>query len=307
MNKVAKKISARRIDVADLIFQVILYLGFTLFMLICGYPFYYIFINTISDNRLVDLGRVLFYPIGLHLGNYRNIFHLANIGSSTINSVARTVIGTAASTLVTSYMAYLFSKQEMWGRKVLYRMTVATMYFSAGLIPVYLNIRNLQLMDSFWVYIIPGLISVYNMVLIKTYIESIPAEVEESASIDGAGYFTRFFIIVLPLSIPIIATVALFSAVGHWNAFMDCLLYIQQPKLYTLQYILQMYFRQAAQLATQLSQGIGGSGAAETLNALTPTSVKLTITIVVTVPILLVYPFVQRFFVKGIMVGDVKG
>ena len=288
-------------SVGDHIFQAINYAVFTLITLICVYPFYYIVINTISDNKLVDLGRVMFY-----FDNYVNIMKLPNMGTGAINSVARTVIGTVLGTLITSYMAYLFTKEELWGRKVWYRLTVATMYFSAGLIPGYLNIKMLGLMNTFWVYIIPNLISVYNMVLVKTYIESLPASLEESAQIDGAGYFRRFAVIVLPLCVPILATIALYSAVGHWNNFMDCLLYIQSPKLYTLQYILNMYFRQAAQLAQQIANGTV-SADESALNALTPTSVKLTVTVVITVPILLVYPFVQRYFVKGIMVGAVKG
>ncbi len=193
-------------SVGDHIFQAINYAVFTLITLICVYPFYYIVINTISDNKLVDLGRVMFYPIGIHFDNYVNIMKLPNMGTGAINSVARTVIGTVLGTLITSYMAYLFTKEELWGRKVWYRLTVATMYFSAGLIPGYLNIKMLGLMNTFWVYIIPNLISVYNMVLVKTYIESLPASLEESAQIDGAGYFRRFAVIVLPLCVPILAT-----------------------------------------------------------------------------------------------------
>ena len=163
-------------------------------------------------------------------------------------------------------------------RKLWYRFTVATMYFSAGLIPTYLNLRMLGFMNNFLVYIIPGMISVYNMVLIKTYIESLPAELEESAEIDGAGYIRRFVSIVLPLSVPIIATVSLFTAVSQWNSFMDCLLYITKPQLYTLQYILQMYFRQAQQLAQQLE--MGGDSAFQA----TPKGIQMTITMVITIP-----------------------
>lgn len=294
-------------SVGDHVFQIINYAIFTIFTLICFYPFYYIFINTISDNHLVDIGQVMFYPKNIHFGNYVDVMKLPNMLTGALNSVARTVIGTTLTTLVSSYMAYLFTKEEMKGRKIWYRLTVATMYFSAGLIPGYLNIRMLGLMNNFLVYIIPGLVSVYNMVLVKTYIESIPASLEESAAIDGAGYLRRFFIIVLPLCVPILATIALYSAVGHWNNFMDCLLYITNQKLYTLQYILQMYFRQASQLAQQIASGMVSAGQAESLNALTPTSVKLTVTVVITVPILLVYPFIQKYFVKGIMIGAVKG
>lgn len=290
-----------KVSAGDHVFQIINYTIFTIFTLLCVYPFYYIFINTISNNDLVALGKITIIPEGIHFGNYVDVFKLPNLANAAVNSVARTVIGTALSTVVTSYLAYFFTKEQMWKRKLWYRLVVATMYFNAGFIPVYLNIKMLGLTNSFLVYIIPGLISVYNMVLVKTFIESLPAGLEESAAIDGAGYFTRFFRIVLPLCTPILATVSLFTAVGHWNSFMDCLLYINKPGLYTLQYILQMYFRQAEQLAQQLE--MGGDSAFQA----SPKGIQMTITMVITIPIICVYPFVQRFFVKGIMVGAIKG
>lgn len=285
----------------DHVFQIVNYIIFILFTLICVYPFYYLFINTISDNSLVNAGKIMFFPKGIHFRNYIDVMKLENLGSAAFNSVARTVLGTALSAIVCSYLAYFFTKQNLWRRKLWYRLTVATMYFSAGLIPTYLNLRMLGFMNNFLVYIIPGMVSVYNMVLIKTYIESLPAELEESAEIDGAGYMRRFVSIVLPLSVPIIATVSLFTAVSQWNAFMDCLLYVTKPQLYTLQYILQMYFRQAQQLAQQLE--MGGDSAFQA----TPKGIQMTITMVITIPIICVYPFVQRYFVKGIMVGAIKG
>lgn len=288
----------------DRIFDIINYTIFGIFTLICIYPFYYMFINTISDNRLVDAGKVMFYPMGIHFQNYLDVLEIPDIGRATLVSLIRTVLGTLFSTVCTAYMAYFFTKQNMWKRKFWYRFCIVTMYFGAGLIPGYLNLRDLHLLNTFWVYIIPGLISIYNMVLVKTYIESIPAELEESAELDGAGYLTRFFKIVMPLCTPILATIALWSAVGNWNSFMDTLLYITDSKYYTLQYLLQMYFREAANLAQQMQNG---ATIVNPATALTPTSVKLTVTVIVTVPILCVYPFVQRFFVKGIMVGSVKG
>lgn len=293
-------------SVGDHIFQAINYAVFTLITLICVYPFYYIVINTISDNKLVDLGRVMFYPIGIHFDNYVNIMKLPNMGTGAINSVARTVIGTVLGTLITSYMAYLFTKEELWGRKVWYRLTVATMYFSAGLNPGVLEHQDAGA-DEY-------VLGVYHPEPDLGVQHGAGEDVHRvAAGIAGrvgadrrSGYFRRFAVIVLPLCVPILATIALYSAVGHWNNFMDCLLYIQSPKLYTLQYILNMYFRQAAQLAQQIANGTV-SADESALNALTPTSVKLTVTVVITVPILLVYPFVQRYFVKGIMVGAVKG
>lgn len=232
-----------KMDWKDRLFHTINYTAFILFALICFYPFYYLFISTISRNDFVDLGKITFYPIGIHFQNYIDVFKLDRIGNAALVSLARTVLGSAITLLFSAYMAYIFTKNNLWGRKILYRITIATMYFSAGIIPKYLNIKMLGLMDSFWVYIIPGMISVYNMILIKTFIESLPPSLEESAQIDGAGYFTRFFRIVLPLSTPILATVALFAIVGNWNAFMDTKLYINDHNLFTLQYILYEYIQ----------------------------------------------------------------
>ena len=289
----------------DKVFQCINYFVYFLFTFICAYPFYFLVINSISDGHMVDLGRVLFYPVNVTFENYTNIFALDGFGDSAIISVLRTVIGTGCSILFTAYLAYFFTKRTMWHYTLWYRLIISTMYFSAGMIPVYLNIRDLGLLNSFAVYIIPGLLSVYNMVLIKTYIESIPGSMEESAEIDGAGVMVRFFRIILPLSVPILATVTLFSAVGQWNSFMDTLLYITDKSLYTMQYTLQMYFRQADVVSKQIASGI--ASADSVAQSVSPSTIRLTITVIVTVPIVCVYPFVQRYFVKGIMIGAVKG
>jgi len=221
---------------------------------------------------------------------------------AVIVSILRVIVGTTCTLLVNSYLAYFFTKEKMWGRKVWYRMVVITMYFSAGLIPIYLNNRMLGLLNRFWVYILPGLVGVYNMILVKTSIEALPADLEESAYLDGAGYLTRFFKIVLPLQKPILATTGLFIAVSEWNDFFTTKLYITRPKLYTLQFKLYELLSQVSAAAqnTEL-EGI------EEANAITSTGISMTLTVVVTVPIMLVYPFVQKYYVKGIMIGAVKG
>lgn len=295
-----------KMDWKDRLFHTINYTAFILFALICFYPFYYLFISTISRNDFVDLGKITFYPIGIHFQNYIDVFKLDRIGNAALVSLARTVLGSAITLLFSAYMAYIFTKNNLWGRKILYRITIATMYFSAGIIPKYLNIKMLGLMDSFWVYIIPGMISVYNMILIKTFIESLPPSLEESAQIDGAGYFTRFFRIVLPLSTPILATVALFAIVGNWNAFMDTKLYINDHDLFTLQYILYEYMNNASSVAaTIISQS--DMTLLDSMTRVTETSLKFTITMVTVIPVMCVYPFVQKFYVKGVMIGAVKG
>lgn len=299
-----KKIKKSR---EDIIFDIINYTFFTLFTLLCVYPFYYVFINSISANNLVDAGKVMFYPKGVHFHNYVEVLKMERLGTAAWVSLARTVLGTVLSMLGASYMAYLFTKEHMWKRKLWYRMVIATMYFSAGLIPGYMNMRMLGLVNTFWVYVIPGLFPVYNMVLIKTYMESISPSLEESAEIDGAGYFIRFIRIVMPLCIPILATVALFSAVGQWNSFMDTLIYVTDYKLYTLQFLLYQYINQAKNLAAQIASGSVGVGDIDPGKVVSPTSVQLTVTIVVVFPVICVYPFLQRYYVKGIMIGAVKG
>lgn len=286
-------------------FHVVVYVVFGLFTLLCVYPFYYLLICTISNSQLVDMGRIILWPRDIHFSNYQEIFRVQNLGRAAAVSVVRTFLGTGISLLATSYMAYFFTKENMWGRKFWYRLTVITMYFSAGMIPVYLNNRMLGLTNTFWIYIIPGMISVYNMILVKTSIEALPGELEESAVLDGAGYLTRFFSIILPLQKPILATVGLFMAVGHWNDFFTTKLYVTDTKLYTLQYLLYELLNQVQAASQQIQYESMARSAAAT--AITPTGIRLTLTAVVTIPIMIAYPFVQKFYVKGIMIGAVKG
>lgn len=284
----------------EIIYHIFAYIIFGLIFLICAYPFYYLLICTISDNKLVDLGKILLYPKGIHFDNYIKIFETNNLLNSAKVSLIRVVVGTGLQLLVTSYMAYFFTKTEMWGRKFWYRMVVATMYFSAGMIPIYLNNKMLGMVNSFAIYVIPGMLNVYNMVLIKTSIESMPAELEESAYLDGAGYFTRLFKIVLPLQKPILATVGMFAAVSHWNDFFTTKLYITKPKLYTLQFLLYELLNQIRSLTEQVTGDLD-------YNAITPMATRMTLTAIVVFPIMMVYPFIQKYYVKGIMIGAVKG
>ena len=301
MKTIAKQKSTHiKMTRGDIVFNVVGIIIFALLTLLCAYPFWYLMICTISDQRMVDLNQIVLLPHGINFKNYVEIFKVQNLGNAAMISVARTILGTLTSLICTSYMAYFFTKQNMWHRKLWYRLTVVTMYFSAGLIPGYLNNKMLGLTNTFWIYIIPGLISVYNMVLVKTNIEAMGPELEESAYLDGAGYLTRFFKIVLPLQTPILATVSLFSAVSHWNDFFTTKLYITNTKLYTLQFLLYELLQQVTAAANQIEGG-------DPYATITPTGIRLTLTAVVVIPILCVYPFVQRFYVKGLMVGAVKG
>lgn len=295
----------RKLSKADIVFNVVSYTIFSLLVVIFAYPFYFLLISTISDNQMVNLNKIFLYPVGVHFQNYIDVFKLDRMRSSALISVARTLVGTLTSVLVTFYMAYFFTKEDMWHRKLWYRMKVITLYLGAGMIPVYLNIKMLGMLNSFWVYVIPGCFSAYNMILMKTFIESLPASLEESAEIDGAGYLTRLVRIVLPLSKPILATIALFSAVSQWNAIFDTKLYITNTKLYTLQFTLYEYQQQVKSIQDTLRQMEIESANLQT--AASTTSLRLTMTAVTVIPIMCVYPFIQKYYMKGVMLGAVKG
>lgn len=291
----------------DLFFDILNHGIFGIFTLLCIFPFYYLFINTISDNALVTAGKISFYPIGIHFDNYLAILQLGDLVTAIGVTISRTLIGTVLMVFASALCGYVFTKQEMWHRKLWFRLIVIMMYLNAGLIPWYLNMAMLGLTNNFLAYILPGIVAPYNLILVKTYMESIPAELEESAQLDGAGYWTRFTKIIFPLSKPILATIAIFGAVGHWNSFQDSLILMQsKPELFTLQHKLYIYLNQASNLAATMQSG-GTFSQGQVQNLMNIKVVKYTVAMVTVIPILLVYPFMQKYFEKGIMLGAVKG
>lgn len=292
----------------DRTFQVINILIFAIFAIICAYPFYYLIINSISANDLSASGKVNFLPHGFQLENYVKVFQLNGLGTAAMVSLGKTVIGTICTVLASVYLGFMFTQQRMWHRKLWYRFMVITMYFNAGLIPMYMTMKTLHLTNSFWVYIIPAIVQPFNIIMAKTYVESIPPALQEAAEIDGAGTMTVFAKVILPTCKPIMATIAIWSAVGQWNSFQDTLIYITDQKLYSLQYLLYTYLNQASSLATMVQQSGGNvSAVANLATQQTPTSIRMTISVIVVLPILFVYPIFQKSFVKGIMIGSVKG
>lgn len=281
------------------------YAVFALITLICVFPFYYLFINTISNNDLSSRGLVMFYPKDPHFTNYLDVFKIPGLGQAALMSAGRTVIGTILTVAASAFLGYLFTKQ-MWGRKFWYRFLVITMYFNAGLIPWYLTMLNLGLTNNFAAYVLPFIVQPFFIILVKTFVESTPIALQESAQMDGAGYFKVFTSIIFPLITPILATIAIFSSVTQWNSFTDTLFLVTDQKLFTLQFILYRYMNEATSIA-QLMKQSSGSVDLDLANMATPTSIRTTVSMVVVLPILLVYPFFQRFFVKGIMIGAVKG
>ena len=291
----------------DVVFNIFNYILLLAFTLTCIFPFYYLFINTVSDNELVKRGLINFYPKGFNVDNYIALREVGDLGTSFIVTISRTLIGTALMVIASAFVGYIVTKQEMWHRSFWYRFLVITMYFNAGLIPWYLNMALLGLTKNYLAYIIPTIVAPYNIILVKTYIESIPAELEESAFIDGASYMVVFRKLIWPLSKPILATIAIFGAVGHWNSFQDSLILMQgNEKLFTLQHRLYNYLNQSSNLGTLMSQG--GTAAQQAMEqALNSKVIKYTISMVSVIPIFCVYPFMQRYFEKGIMLGAVKG
>ena len=297
-----------RLTAKDRCFSIINYLVFGIFTLICIYPFYYMIINTISANDLSAQGAINFLPQGVHLDNYKALLSLNGLGTAAWVSVKKTVIGTVTTVLATAFLGFMFTQERMWKRKFWYRFVVIIMYFNAGLIPMFITMKTLGLTNTFWVYIIPGIVQPFNIILVKTYIENLPRSVQEAAEIDGAGVFRRFWQITLPVCTPILATVAIFAAVGQWNSYQDTLIYITDQKLYSLQYLLYTYINQASSLAAMVrNSGIQGITAANLATQQTPTSIQMTVSVVVVLPILCIYPIFQKYFVKGIMIGSVKG
>ncbi|MBB6691285.1 carbohydrate ABC transporter permease [Cohnella xylanilytica] len=290
----------------DISFTTLNYAFFALFTFLCVFPFYYLFINTISSNDLSARGLITWYPREIHFENYMQILKLKGLSQAAFVSVARTVIGTAATVLCSAFLGFLFTKKKMWARSFWYRFLVITMYFNAGIIPWYVVMMKLHMTNNFLAYILPMIVSPFYIILVKTFVESIPEVLQESAEMDGAGTMTIFWKIILPLIKPIAATIAIFAAVTQWNSFIDTVFLMTDQTYYTLQFVLYKYLNESNSLAAIIRSG-GGTANIDLSKMQTATSVRTTVSMIVVIPIMLVYPFFQRYFVKGIMIGAVKG
>lgn len=277
----------------------------TIFTLACFYPFFYVLISSLSDPKAVSQG-VFLWPVRPTLTTYKQIFAKGDVPNAFLVSTARTVVGTLLCVLASSFFAYLVTKKEMLFRRFFYRLVIITMYFSAGLIPWYITMKMFGLKNSFLLYVLPGAVNAFYIILVKTFLEQLPPSLEESAALDGAGIFTIYRRIILPLSKPILATIAVYCAVAQWNSWTDNFFLVTNPKLQTLQLILYNYLSQAQVLANSMKNSLGMAGTIK-LDSITPQSIQLAITIVSVIPIMVVYPFLQKQFAKGIMMGAIKG
>jgi putative aldouronate transport system permease protein len=282
------------------IINIILLIAVTLVIL---YPLYFIVIASFSDPLEVLAGKVVLYPKNFSLDAYGMVFKDSSIMTGYRNTIFYTVFGTALNITLSVLAAYPLSRRDFIGRQFLTMVLTVTMFFSGGMIPLYLTVTSLGLLDTVWAILLPGAISVWNVVIIRTYFQtSIPFELTEAAMVDGASNFQLLFRVVLPLSTPVIAVMVLFYGVAHWNAFFNALIYINSKQLYPLQLVLRSILIQntpSDEMMADLDTAASRQLLAETI--------KYALIVVATAPIIAVYPFLQKYFVKGIMVGAVKG
>ncbi|CAM3284400.1 carbohydrate ABC transporter permease [Paenibacillus lupini] len=272
-----------------------------LFVLLCLAPFIHIIAISLSSARAIMSGEVSILPVEINWGAYKQVFTDSSMIRSLGFTVMLTVLFTVFCMLMSIAAAYPLSKTKLKGRKVVMFIIVITMFFSGGIIPEYMLVRNLHLLDSIWALVLPGLISPFYLIILITFFQGIPDSLEESAEIDGSSYFRTMVSIIIPLSMPVIATLSLFYAVGRWNGFTDTLMYITSPEMYPLQ--LKLYQLVNNNMVSELMQAEGASGG----QMLQPEGLKAASVIFATVPILIVYPWLQRYFVSGVMLGAVKG
>ncbi len=291
----------KKSSLTDKIFVVFNTLFMIAFVVITLYPV----LNTlaVSFNDGIDTvrGGIYLWPRKFTLKNYITVLHKQNMITGAYVTAARTIIGTVTSLIANAILAYIVSRKRFLFKSQLSLFWVITMYVNGGLIPVFLLYKGLYLTGTFWVYIIPGMISAFNMLVLRTYMLGLPDSLEESAQLDGAGYMTIFVRIISPLCKPVYATIALFVAVGQWNSWFDAMLYNRMKDNYTtLQY----------ELMKLLSSVMQQSGSADSMknasNAITPTSIRASATILTMLPIICLYPFLQRYFVAGLTIGGVK-
>jgi putative aldouronate transport system permease protein len=285
----------------SLIYIVLAVLGFTAL-----YPFWNAAVISFNSGSDTMLGGITFWPREFTLQNYEVVFKDKRLIDAFVISVYRTVAGTVTSIAATAIFAYGMTKRGLIGRKFYMIMCVVTMYFGGGLIPSYLLIQNLNLMDSFWVMVIPGIISVWNMIIFRTFFNGIPQGLEESAQIDGSSNWGIFFRIVLPLSGPVIATLALFTAVYHWNDWFTPSIYITNTDLLPIQTKLNQILNSNIMLEQMQNMDSAAQGRLNKMRTVTSKSLSMATMMVATVPILCVYPFVQKYFVKGVLIGSLK-
>ncbi|SDD49481.1 putative aldouronate transport system permease protein [Paenibacillus sp. UNCCL117] len=287
----------------DKLFDRAVYAALALICVIVLYPLYFVLIASISGPEAVMLGEVWLWPKNITWIGYEKVFQNHDILTGYINTIVYTLIGTAINLVMSVAAAYPLSRKDFYGRNAFSAMMVFTMFFSGGMVPTYLLVKELGMLNSMWALIIPGAVSVYNILIMRTFFQNgIPYEMQEAAAIDGCSNLSTLVRIVLPLSMPIIAVMILFYSVGHWNAYFSALMYLTDRDKYPLQLFLREILIQGQM---QEMQGIGDESHAKSV--MEGEAIKYALVIIANLPVLLLYPFLQKYFVKGVMIGAIKG
>lgn len=294
---------------ADKAFMIFVYIFLIVALFLVLYPLIYIISASISDPNLVNSGEMFLLPKGITFDGYKTIFQNESIWRGYANTIYYTALGTAINLALTLPTAYALSRPDFYGRGIFTSFLIVTMFISGGLIPSYLLIKNLHMLDTVWALVLPGAVSVYNVVVTRTFFQStIPREMEEAAIIDGCSDFKLFTKVVLPLSTPIIAVMALFYGVGHWNSYFSALIYLSDKTKYPLQMVLREILVLSDMSSNSMNANMTESAAAMLFSKQQLVQViKYGVMIVSTLPVIMVYPFLQKYFVKGMMIGSVKG
>lgn len=294
---IKKSTGRRSFEVFNVVFMILL-------SFIMLYPFYYCLIGSFSSNGPLLSGKVTMWPIGFNTEAYRLVFGYKVVWNAYMYTIIYTVLGTFINLLLTILGAYPLSRSDFYGKGVFTAFIAVTMFFNAGLIPTFLTIRDLHLYDTIWALVLPGGISTMNMIIMRTFFQGIPDALEEAATIDGASDSQVLMRIILPLSLPSIMTIGLFYAVGHWNGWFNAMIYLNDSKRYPLQLILRQIV-----LQNQVNDMVGTMAGYTTEDStqVIAESIKYAVIIVAVTPILCVYPFIQKYFAKGVMIGSIKG
>ncbi|WP_339320911.1 carbohydrate ABC transporter permease [Paenibacillus sp. FSL W8-0194] len=291
------------------VFNLLNYILLTLFGFLMIYPFIYILIYSLNDGKDSMMGALYFFPRKFTLDNYAQVFDNKQIWQAYKITILRTVIGTVLHVLLCTLMAYALSKKTLPGRTFFTFYIFLPTIFSAGFIPYFITLQKLHLINTFWVYVIPMLFNFMHIVIIRTFLQGIPEEIEESARIDGLNDFQIFMRIIIPLSGPVIATISLFIGVAHWNDWFTGAYYVSDKNLIPVQTLLQQMLTEAEALSSSMQRAAQQGGQTVNVNmaGATPESLRMALLVITVFPILCVYPFLQKYFVKGVMIGSVKG
>lgn len=288
---------------SDKIFYVVIFTVLTIFFLMVLYPCIYVISASFSSGTAVQAGKVILWPVDVSIEGYRTVFNTTTVWTGFRNSLFYTIVGTFINVVVTMIAAYSLARPDVPGRNGFMLLFTFTMFFNGGMIPMYMLIQNLHMLDTIWCMIIPGAVSAYNLIVARTFIQnSIPGELLEAAKMDGCSDVKYFVSIVVPLSKAVIAVLVLFYGVGHWNQYFNAMLYLHTKELYPLTLFLKDIL-----MADQIDPSTVADPELQAQLAQAAGVIKYALIVVTMVPIMLIYPFIQKYFVKGVMIGSIKG